>query len=479
METAHVKAIKSKIISGVIALVLRSFLLQIVSTGTQILLLAILAPEIFGILYLGTALISFCGYFSDVGLAAALIQKKEEPTPTDLGTAFSIQLFLIGSIVIIGVAASPFLGKFYHLGGSGVFLIQALLISFFLSSLKTIPSVLLERKLEFKLLVIPQILETLVYSTTVITLAKLNMGINSFSWAAVMQGIVGLITIYIIAPWKVNLSFDMRSAKKLISFGVHFQGYSVLALVKDNLITLYLGTILSKRDLGFIDVAKTSAEMHLRLIMDNIIRVTFPTYSRLQEYREILRSAIEKTLFFIALFIFPATVGLVLYVQPLMHVFTRFLKWEPVLFSFYLFIFSSMLAAFSSPIVNALNSLGKVKISLNLMVMWTVLTWLFVPFFVIRFGFNGMAIASFIISFTGFIPIIIFKKYMQFDAIKSVYKPFVATLVMTVPAFAVLQLSNTLTGIIASMAAAAIVYCLITLFWMKSEIRPYLPGFLR
>ena len=479
MEDVEISSIKGKIVGGLIALTVRTFILQIISVGTQIFLFAHFSPDDFGILAIATASISFIGYFADIGLAAALIQKKERLENHDLNTVFIIQLILVGTIVLVGIILSPALGNIYKLNNTGIFLIQALLVSFFISSLKTIPSIVLERKLEFNLIVITQVMEKVAYSVSLISLAILKMGIASFSWAAIIQAIVGLLTIYILAPWRISFVFSTKAAKNLLSFGVPFQVQSILALIKDNLITLMLGLILNKKELGYINVAKSSAEMHLRLIMDNVIRISFPVYSRLQHKKDIFTKAIEKSLLFLAIFIFPSTAFLIFYVKPLIHIFTRFLKWEPALFSFYLFTFSSLWASFSSPIVNALNSLGKVKITLLLMVLWTIMTWILVPLLTLTFGFNGMAIASFIISFTGFLPILFLKRYIDFKVISSVYKPFLVTIIMTLPIVIILQFNSSLSGVLFSAAIATLIYIILTWLWMKNEIKPYLPKFLK
>jgi len=49
--------------------------------GATFILTVLISPDIFGVFYVVSAVIRhFLGYFSDVGLAAALIQKKEELT---------------------------------------------------------------------------------------------------------------------------------------------------------------------------------------------------------------------------------------------------------------------------------------------------------------------------------------------------------------------------------------------------------------
>ena len=128
-------------------------------------------------IFVVTAVIAFLTYFSDVGLAAALIQKKENISEEDLRTTFTIQQGLVISISLIALISSSFVKDFYKLDSDGVFLFQALVISFFLSSLKTIPSIILERELKFEKLVIPQIAETLVFNVIAVFMAMQGFGV--------------------------------------------------------------------------------------------------------------------------------------------------------------------------------------------------------------------------------------------------------------------------------------------------------------
>ncbi len=168
MDEVSLEEVKRRTIRGVLALSSRTFILQIISFLTTFLLTIFLEPSVFGIFFVVSALVSFLGYFSDVGLAAALIQKKEDPTEDDLRTTFSVQQVLVVTLVILALAFSSKFASFYRLDSSGLWLFRALVISFFLSSLKTIPSILLERRLAFDRLVIPQIVETLFYSVVVV-----------------------------------------------------------------------------------------------------------------------------------------------------------------------------------------------------------------------------------------------------------------------------------------------------------------------
>jgi len=477
MQEADYREIKGKIVSGVFALTSRTVVLQVVSFFSTFILTILLSPSIFGVFFVVSAVISFLSYFSDIGFAAALVQKKEEPTRAEYVTSFTIQQILVGSIVIISIFLSPVFSSFYNLGSDGLLLLRALLASFFLSSLKTIPSIILERKLDFQLLIIPQILETVVFYLLAIILALLGWGITSFAWAAVARGIVGLVAIYMISPWKVGIGISFTALRHLLAFGIPFQTNSILALVKDDLMTIFLGKILPFSQVGYIGWAKKWAEAPLRLIMDSIVRVTFPAYSRLQSDSKVLGRAIEKSFFFLAFFIFPVTALMIIFIKPLIQIIPKYTKWEPALISFYLFSFAVIFAAFSSPIVNALNATGRIKTTLVLMVVWTILTWMLVPALTVTFGYNGVAEGAFIISFTGVLPIIIMKKIVNFRIIHVLYKPLVATLFTSVAVFFVLQFANNLPGVIIAAVSAAVIYGLFAWIWMKTDILPYLPKF--
>lgn len=477
MVSEEIITIKNKIVSGVFALTSRNILISIFSLIANFILTILLEPEYFGIFFVVSAVISFLSYFSDIGLAAALIQKKAEPTRRELVTVFTIQQILVILIILIVALLSPFISGIYKLNSAGSFLLYALLFSFFLSSLKTIPSILLERKLEFGLLAIPQVIETLVYYLTAIILAKLSYGIYSFAWAAIARGLVGLIIIYMIERWPIGLGLHLDSVKNLISFGIPFQTNSLLALVKDDLLTLFLGGIFAqnKNQLGYIGWAKKWAESSLRVIMDSIVRVTFPAFARLQDNKDLLGRAIEKVIFYLALFIFPTTAILILFMKSIVYIVPKYSKWEPALFSFYLFAGASIFSAFSSPLVNALNSIGKIKKTLLLMIMWTSMTWLLVPVMIHFFGYNGVAMASLLIALTGIIPILMMRRIVFFHIIRPIMKPLVSTILFVIPVLFILQAPPSIWRLIISLLFSLSLYSVFCLIWMKGELATLMP----
>lgn len=428
MAIIDIDSIKRRSIKGVLALTTRTFILQVVAFAATFLLTIFLTPEIFGYFYVVSAIISFLTYFSDIGLAAALVQKKDEVTDRDLSTTFVIQQGLVLILLAGSLLFSSQIADFYDFPVEGLWLFRALAVSFFLSSLKTIPSVLLERKLAFDKLIIPQILETLGFYAVAVVLAWKGYGITSFTWAVLVRGILGLVALYMVQPWVPAFVFSKESAKRLMKFGVPFQLNSFLALLKDDLLTVYLGKVLPFAQVGYIGWAKKWAEVPLRLIMDSVIRVTFPAFSRLQHDHALLVRAVEKTIYGLAITIFPISCGLLFFVSPMVHLIPRYIKWEPALTSFYFFVGAAVLASLSTPMINAINAVGKIKVSLKFMIFWTVSTWLLTVVLLPRLGFNGFAISLFAIGWSLIFVVAEIQKIAKIQFIRSVQGPLIAAI---------------------------------------------------
>jgi O-antigen/teichoic acid export membrane protein len=292
--------------------------------------------------------------------------------------------------------------------------------------------VLLERQLAFDKLVIPQIVETLGFYCVAVYLAWKGFGIESFTWAVLVRAVTGLVAIYIVKPWMPVLTISKESTKRLISFGLPYQLNSFMALLKDDLLTVFLGKVLPLSHVGYIGWAKKWAEVPLRLIMDSVIRVTFPAYSRLQHDKASLSKAIEKTIYGLALTIFPISTGLLFFIGPLIDVIPKYNKWEPALVSFYLFVFSSALAALSTPLINTLNAVGKIRTTLVYMVIWTSLTWILTAIFLRMFGFNGVALALLVITGTIYFVVRSVKQLSPFSFGSNVLGPLISAVIQGV-----------------------------------------------
>jgi len=470
MEEIDIALITKRSIRGIFALASRTFSLQVISFAGNFLLTIFLSPASFGVFFVVSAAIAFLSYFSDIGLAAALIQKKEAITEKDLRTTFTIQQILVVTIVVIAVFSAKYVGSFYHLNSNGVILFQALAIAFFFSSLKTIPSILLERDLRFEKLVLPQIVETFFFNITAVVLAIKGFGISSFTYAVLARGLSGLIVIYLISPWKIRFGFYKECASRLLSFGIPFQLNSFLALVKDDLFLAYLGKALPIVQVGYIGFAQKWAFAPLRLIMDNVIRITFPSFSRLQDNKEVLRKAIEKSIYAACFLIFPSIVGLVMLSPYFINLIPKYSKWEPALLCLAFFSINTALSSISTPLTNALNAIGKIKTTLYLMIFWTIATWVLTPLAIFIFGFNGVAIASAVISLSVVAVVYLVKRHIKFDLLRTISFPILGSIIMGLVIYFLSPiLIKSIISLIFMILIGAVIYFFTILFFAKKQ----------
>ena len=427
-----IETVKEKSVRGVVVLTGRTFFLQILGAVAVGFLAAFLGAYEWGVFAILNAVINFLNYFSDIGLAAALIQKKENPTDTDLKTTFFVQELLVLIIIGIIVVLMPFFKMKFSLNQDSVILFYALAVSFLISSFKSIPSILLERKLEFVKLTFPQILEQVIYYVVLVIFALKGYGIKSFTIAVITRDVVGVIAIYIMQPWKPGIAFSRKTLKDLFKFGIPYQVNTLLAAFKDDGKDIVIGTILGPVGFGYLAFAIKFARYPLTFFMDTVTRVTFPAFSRLQDEKEHLENSVTRSIFFICFLVFPSLVGIVVLAPLIFKVIPQYAKWSPATYALLLISINFGFAAATTQLTNLLNAIGKIKITFYLMIMWTVLTWVMIPYLSLKYGFNGAALGYSIVGASSIVAIFVTKKFVNFSITDSTLKPLVGATLMGV-----------------------------------------------
>ena len=468
LEELTTQDIKQRSVSGVVALVSRTFIVQIITFAATLALTIFLDPNTYGVFYLVSSVVNFLAYFSDIGLAAALIQKKEKLTKEDISTTFTIQQILVISLVILLFIASPIIKSQYNIGADGIFLLYAMGISFFLSSLKTIPSILLERDIKFQKLILPQILETLAFNAIAVYAAWKGYGINAFSFAVLGRGIVGLVAMYIVFPWVPVLGIYRNSLKSLLKFGLPYQANTFLAVLKDDGMTIILTRIIGTQGLGYLGWASKWAGLPLRILMDNLTKVSFPAFARLQHDEKRLAKAVELNLKYLSLASFPILIGMGFIAYPMTGIIPRYVKWIPAIIPLYIYLYNSAWASISTSLTNLLNATGKIKTTFKLMMMWTGLTWLLFPIMAIKLGYLGVAYSIGIIATSSFVTVILAKRAVRFSLINALKTPLIASLILFVFLLIFRSALGSLEGIIVISVLSVILY-IFALFLLEGK----------
>ncbi len=168
---------------------------------------------------------------------------------------------------------------------------------------------------------------------------------------------------------------------------------------------------------------------------------------------------------------FPMLGGLIV-VSPYLIKFFWNNKWEPAVFSIVFFCLNAAVSSLSGILVNVLDATGKVKVTLRLMVLWTVLIWILTPILIHFYGYNGVSVASFLVTTTIVYTVFLVKKIVKFKFLPSIIKPLASAILMTIIVYIVSNIfAKDFLSLIFVILIGALVY-LISLFIMaKKELK--------
>lgn len=470
MEAQHdKKTLKKNTLISLLSLFFQSGYSAILGLVANFILTVVLPPATFGVYILTLSIMAFFNYFSDIGLAASLVQKKDI-SDEDVKTTFTIQQFLVITLIIIGFLLTDIIQTYYKLPGEAVYLYWSLLGAFFLSSLKTIPSIFLERKIQFQKIVLVQIVENTIFYITVSVLALAGLGLFSFAYAVLIRALVGTILMYYISFWIPQIGISRMSMKNLLSFGIPFQTNSLLALIKDDLLMVFLGGILGLDALGYIGWAKRWAEAPIRIIMDNVNRILFPVFSRIQTEKDHIAALVNKVLYFQTMLLAPIYVGMILLMHYIVELVPKYSKWEPALPIFYLICISAFFSSYSTPFINVFNAVKRVGLSFRFMLYWTAMTWLLVPILTNMYGNIGYPITLVILSLTFIVIVNIAKTIIPFTFLESISPAVLSAFIMGIIVLGITRLGVTVPVFLASSILGATSYIAFLYFIFKRDV---------
>ena len=471
MDTAEIEKIKQKTTTSIIFLTIRNLGIQAVSMLGFFILSILLGTGEIGLFAIVAESVSILGYFSDVGLAPALIQQRTAPTLKQLRTTFFIQQLLVIIALIIVATIYPKISHSRSYGLKEMWITTSLCYAFFTASLKTIPSILLERELNFKLLSTIDIIENLSFYLVAVIFALLGFGGYSYAIATFVRSTLGVLIIYSRNWWPIGFSFSLDTTLSLFKYGIPFQLNSFIAMAKDRLSNILVASIIGRDAFGLLAWAQKGPRIPLSF-MDAIMKVTFPTFSRIQDEKELLKKSLSRSIFFIALIVFPVLAGISLVSSDLINIIPKYQKWGLAIFPMYLFAINAAIAAITTPLTNAFNAVGKISITTKLMIMWTVLTWVTFPILSHLYGFTGTAAANLIVGLSSFIVWLIARDIFDLNISQTIFHPTLATIFIVISGVSINYINlSPANSLISKVISGITIYCLYQYLYCRKDIR--------
>ena len=464
-RTAADSSISEKVIKGsfwVLALRLTSRLLGILRT---FILARMLLPADFGLIGVATITISLIETFSQPGIGAALIQKKEKIEPY-LDTIWTVSI--VRSIIIYALlfVAAPYVSDFFKAPeASGI--IQVFGVSVIIAGCRNSGVVFFQKSLNFKKQYIYE-LSILLGNIFVAIPAALILG---NVWALVLGGLAGSIMRFVMSyalhPFRPRFRFDTRKFSELFRYGRWVLGSSILVFLISQGDDIFFGKMFGVTALGFYQMAYMISNLPTTETSRVIAHVTFPAYSELQDDNRRISSAYLKILqmvFFIAI---PLAGAIFVFASDAISIFLSN-RWLPVVPLLQLLVWSGLAQAMVDATGAVFNACGKPSINtkwqlINLVVLITSIYPLSRVF-----GVTGVVIAVLLANITAaLVSIYEVRKVLQFRLLKFL-KIFFIPLIGMLACVAVVRNLRTLLEfdknmeLILLLAVGAVLYYIIT-----------------
>jgi O-antigen/teichoic acid export membrane protein len=280
--------IRRRALVGVFSVSVRGFGIRLLGLFGYLACARLLTPEDFGLAALGLTITFAAHFLADAGIGAALLRSPEEPRREDYAAVVGVQFTLLMAITLGFVAWAV-------LSGSRTAIITCLFVASLPMLTFRVPAgITLERQLRFGPSIRADLAEVLVYNVWIIAGAAAGYGVYALATGAIVKTIVGAVVINRLAPigW-VRPRFDLDRVRPLLRFGMTFQATSGVTLLRDQAINIGTALIAGYAVLGLWSIAARITSVPL-LVFDSLMRVSFPTMSRLRTQGEDVREAMVR-----------------------------------------------------------------------------------------------------------------------------------------------------------------------------------------
>ncbi len=385
-------SLTQKAAHGMAWVTLSTIITKLLGFTINIVLAKILVPADFGLLAIGMIAINTMGIFRDLGFGAALIYKKDDPNNTAANTAFILLPVVATILFAIAYLSAPYIAVFFG-NTATVPLIQVLAMTFIISSFGIVPSMLLEKELEFKKKVLPDTVPQIGYAVVAIGFALNGYGVWSLIYGQIVSAILTAGLIWIVTDWRPNFRLNKKIAVEMFGYSKHILGANIMIFLITNVDNAIVGKILGIEALGYYTFAYAIANLPATQVTQLVARVMFPVYSKLQDDKDALKSAYLKMLKYVSMLSIPAAFGIFVIAPDFIKVVMGE-KWMPAVPALQVLCFFGLFRSLNGIIGPIFQATGNVKILQNVAALNLILFSILVLPLIQKFGIIGVSVAA-------------------------------------------------------------------------------------
>jgi PST family polysaccharide transporter len=364
----------------------------VVTAAGGIALARLLTPEVFGLYAILIFVITLGVRFSELGLGAALIQRRDLDLATGLSAAFTATFALALVLGAAIMAAAPLVARWPGVPSEVTAPVRWLALLVVFSSLRMPAMVLLERRLAYLPLTIAETADTVAFYLVAIAAAVGGAGLWSFVLGALAARAANLAVLWSATRWRPTFRWNRRELIPVLKFGILFQGSVLIGVAGDAVVPTFVTAWSGVTAVGYLNWAATLAFLPLQIV-SIAGRVLFPALSSLQTEPGRFAEATARAINRVTTILYPAAALLLAGADPVVRlVFGE--AWVPAVPAVRCFCLSAIIGGTSTIFVHALYGLGRPDLVLRLNLASAALLWILTVALVPWLGFVGFAVAS-------------------------------------------------------------------------------------
>lgn len=331
---------------------------KLLSLGATLLLARLLSPADYGLMEIAMMVISFVGFFNEIGMGSAIVQKTEL-TSAEVNGCFAIAIGSSIVLFLVTVLASGIIADFFK-HPQLQSMISVLGIGFILGAFSTVQEAFLRKEMHFKAIAGVTILSIVIQSVVSVIMAATGHGVWSLVWGSLSACTVNSVGFFILSPWRPKGRYGIREATDLAIYGMHVTTTRVFWFLYTNADKAIVGKLLGANLLGIYGMALSLATLPNSQITSLVVNVASPLFSKLQNDLPRLSSVILKLTRGIAYVTYPALLGMIACSRDLIMVILG-PKWMDCLIPFGALCVMGLIKSVDPLLSQALNSIGNAR----------------------------------------------------------------------------------------------------------------------
>lgn len=450
------------------------------SIGFQLLMLVItiilarlLTPKDYGMMAIIMIATNFLTLFVNSSIAGYLIYKRDirkEDFLTAIVCNLCVALFLVAVLII---AARPI--AVYYSSPALTPMIKAMSVIIPFSSVSSVYNAYAMKMSMFKTLFIRNIISAPISGILALFLAYSGFGVWALVWQQISYNILLAFIVILTIKIKIdgNWEIDITSLRDMWSFGSFTLIATIIAFISDSISDLVIGKRINASQLGLYSRGNQFPSTIFSSVNNVISNVFFPAFASYGHDIALLKEKCRKSIRIVYSLASPILFGLIGCASPMIRVLLTD-KWAESIPIVQIICLYFLAIPFLQMTSQVLLAVGWVKLRMVGELVKMIVTFALL-FYMVRYGIEGVAwsrvcvgwiMAAFTLTIIRFV-----MKYNLKEFISDLYKPIIASVIMTLLISLILYLPfSNLIILIIQVPAGIAVYFLISILINNYEL---------